>query len=503
MMAKNIRLVTVCLIRSIRHQRRRLQSTVPISVEVAGLHPTMSRGRTRAISALLLSIALFSLPIFAKAQAGPSDDLKSTSRTIEQLADKINPAVVEIEVRAWDVDDSEDKPERAGYLVHNRCLGTGVLLTPTGEILTNHHVIRGSQQITVHLLGSSTDYSATIIGDDPATDLTLLKIEASGLPHFELGAVSPVRQGQIVLAIGSPYGFGHSVTLGLVSSPSRELDMDTPTTYIQTDAPINPGNSGGPLIDLDGHLVGINTLIYSFSGGSEGLGFAIPVETVTRSVAAMEKYGSVKRPYLGISLQLVTEPIASGLKLATKSGLLVNDVDVGSPAFKAGMEPGDVILSVQGKATPNWKSLQSALDLLHVRESAVFTIERNGIQRSISVTPHYDDSRHLELMDYANVPKDFVGQLGIVGVNLSAGVRHLFPATRVAGGVVIAAKCEGINYDTDELKADDILHQINGHDIHNVEDLRSYLLQRVPRESLILQIEREEHLMYIAIAPRD
>jgi len=462
----------------------------------------MSRGRTNAISALTLSIGLFSLPIFAKAQV-PSDDLKSTSRTIEQLVDKVNPAVVEIEVRGWEVDDSEDKSERAGYLVHDRCLGTGVLLTQTGEILTNHHVIRGSQQITVHLLGSSADYSAKIIGDDPDTDLTLLKIESSGLPHFELAASSAVRQGQVVLAIGSPYGFGHSVTLGLVSSPSRELDLDTPTTYIQTDAPINPGNSGGPLIDLDGHLVGINTLIYSSSGGSEGLGFAIPVETVIRSVAAMEAHGSVKRPYLGVSLELVTEPIASGLKLVTKSGLLVNDVDATSPAFKAGIEPGDVILSVQGKATSDRKSLQTVLDSLHVSESAVFTIERKGIQGSIFVTPHYGDSRHLELMDYANVAKDFVDQLGIVGVNLNAGIRHLFPATRVPGGVVIAAKCEGINYDTDELKADDILHQVNGHDIHDVADLRSYLLQTAPHEPLILQVEREEHLMYIAISSRD
>ena len=455
-----------------------------------------------ATSAFLLSIGLFVLPIAARAQPETSDELKSTSGTIEQLTRKVNPAVVEIDVRVWKVDESADQPERAGYLVHDRCLGTGVLLTQTGEILTNHHVTRGSQQITVHLLGSSKDYSAKIIGDDPDTDLTLLKIEGSGLPHFELGASSPVKQGQIVLAIGSPYGFGHSVTLGIVSSPSRELDVDTPTTFIQTDAPINPGNSGGPLIDLDGHLVGIITLIYTSSGGSQGLGFAIPVETVIRSVAAMEAYGSVKRPYLGLSLQLVTESIASGLKLTTKTGLLVNDVYAASPAFKSGMESGDVILSVQGETTPNLKSLQAALDLLHVGESAVFTIERKGIRHSISLTPQYNDSRHLELMDYANVTKDFVDQLGIVGVNLNAGVRHLFPATRVPGGVVIAAKCEGINYDTDELKADDILHQVNGHEIHDVADLRSYLLQAAPREPLIFQVEREGHLMYVPIASR-
>lgn len=452
---------------------------------------------------VLLGMVLPSWQIFAGAQAVTPDGLKSASRTIEQLTNTVNPAVVEMDVRGWGVDDSRDEPERAGYLVHDRSVGTGVLITQGGEILTNHHLIRGAQQITIHLLGSSNELRAKVIGDDPDTDLALLKIDGSGMPHFELAAGAPVRQGQIVLAIGNPYGLAHSVTLGVVSSPARELDIGTPATYIQTDAPINPGNSGGPLVDLDGHLIGINTLIYSSTGGSQGVGFAIPVAAVLRSVAAMEAYGSVKRPHLGVSLQLVTEPVAQGLRLATSSGLLVNDVDPASPAFKSGMEPGDVIISVQGKVILDWKSLQTAVDSLHVGEPAVFTIERNRVQSSIVVHPEYEDSRHLGLMDYANVTKNFVEQLGIVGVNLNSDARHLLPATRAPSGVIVAAKCDAIKYDTDELKADDILHQVNGHGIHDIADLRSYLLQTAPGEPLIFQVEREEHLMYIAITPRD
>jgi len=211
----------------------------------------------------------------------------------------------------------------------------------------------------------------------------------------------------------------------------------------------------------------------------------------------------VKRPHLGVSLQLVTEPIASGLKLATNSGLLVNDIDAYSPAFRAGMELGDVILSLQGKATSDWKSFRAALASLEVGESAVFRVQRNTKQLSITVHPQYEGSRRLELMDYVDVARDFVNELGIVGVDLSIGVRHLLPATRIPGGVVIAAKCEGIKYDTDELEADDILHQVNGHSIHDVADLRSYLLQTDPHEPLIFQVEREEHLVYVAIMSRD
>src|SRR5262249_38668119 len=154
----------------------------------------------------------------------------------------------------------------------------------------------------------------------------------------------------------------------------------------------------------------------------------------------------------------------------------VDDIDAAGPATEAGMEPGDVIVSVQGKATPDWKSLRGVLDSLHVDESAVFTIERNGTQRSVTINPQYRDSIRREVMDYVDVDRDFVDQLGIIGLDLNARIHHLLPPTRIPDGVVIAAKCDAIKYDTDELRADDILHQINGHDIHDSEELRSYLL---------------------------
>jgi serine protease Do len=465
---------------------------------------TYATKRLNKVGASILALLMSPWnPVTAVAQTSAQGDLKTTSQLIEQLVEKVNPAVVEIDVKAIEVSNPEKEPDRAGYLVHDHSMGTGVILTQDGEILTNHHVVRGAQQITVHVLGSPKAYTGRIIGDDPQADLALLKIDSMGLSHFDLGTGAPVRQGQIVVAMGNPFGFGHSVTLGLISSPSRELDSDAPTSYIQTDAPINPGNSGGPLVDLDGHLVGINTLIYSLSGGSEGVGFAIPAETVTHSVIAMDTYGSVKRPYLGVSLQLVTETLAHGLNLAGKDGFLVDDIDPGGPASKSGIAPGDVIIAAQGKPLTDWNSLQEVLDALTVGQPLLLQTQRDRSERAVSIQPLFQGPRQFDLINYADLSRDAINQVGIIAVSLNADVRRLFPQTRSTDGIVIAAKCDGIGYDTSELEAGDILHQVNGRPIHDVAGLRSYLLHVPQHEPLVLQVERSGQLKYIAITAND
>jgi serine protease Do len=407
--------------------------------------------------------------------------------------------VVEIEVKSWKISESSENAEQAGYLVRDHCLGAGIILTSTGEILTNHHVIRGAQQITVRLFGSDQDHTARMIGDDPEADLALLKIEGSGLPHFDLEKGSPAKQGEIVLAFGSPYGFDHSVSLGIVSSPSRELDGVSPTSYIQTDTPINPGNSGGPLVDLNGDLVGINTLIYTHSGGNEGMGFALPIETVRYSVAAMEKHGSVSRPYLGISVQPVTEALMRGLQLGAATGLLVDDVDGQSPAAQCGIRPGDVILTMNGSSVRDLKSVQQALNALHPGQPAVLEIERGDAKRSVSLEPEYTKSQASELLDYADISRDYIPQLGIIAVTMSPGIRRFSNGLRFPDGAIIAAKHEGISSCDSELEAGDVIHQVNGHFIHDAPSLRQSLAQARANDPLVLQVERGGHLMYIAI----
>jgi serine protease Do len=454
------------------------------------------------IPALLLWIKFCCLSPAALAETGAQAALKATDRTIVQLTDKINPAVVQIEARSWTVDDSTKDSEKAGYLVRDRCIGAGVLLTSTGEILTNHHVIRGAQQITIHLYGSNTNYDAKKIGDDPEADLALLKIEGSGLPHFELGKGSAVKQGQIVMAFGSPYGLGHSVTLGIVSSPSRELGFESPTTFIQTDAPINPGNSGGALVDLNGDLVGINTLIYTNSGGSEGIGFALPMDTVRYSVAAMEQHGSVRRPHLGVYVQSLTDTLTRGLQLGVSVGLLVDDVGWGSPAARSGIRVGDVILSMNGSSLRDMECVRSALNALVPGKSLVVGIERGNARLSVTVEPEYMESQGSRLLDYADIPRDSISQLGIIAVTMNTGIRRLSHEGRFPDGVVVAAKYSGISSTENELEAGDIIHQVNGHLIHDAADLRESLAQVQVSNPLVLQVEREGYLRYIAIGGR-
>ena len=459
--------------------------------------------RVKFILILLLWISLCSSLATAQEQPAARTDIAATSRVLEQLSAKLGPAVVEIEVKAWEFSDAKEDPDRAGYLIHDGRIGTGILLTETGEILTNHHMIRGAQRITIHLLGSNSSVSARIIGDDPAADLALVKIEGSGLSHFDLPSGRKVRQGQIVLALGSPFGFGHSVSVGIVSSPSRILDDGAPTSYIPTDAPLNPGNSGGPLVDLNGHLVGINTLLFSHSGGSEGVGFAIPIDTVTQSVAAMEAHGSVERPYLGLYLQPVSEALALGLRLAGDSGLLVDDVEPHSPASEAGFETRDVILGANGHDISDLESFQNLLNSLRVGQPLIFQIERKRMRTSLHVKPAFGRGHNLDPMDYVDFTKDCVPQLGIVALNVDSKLRDLVPETRLPDGVVVAAKYDGIAYDTDDLEAGDILHEINNQSIRDVASLREYLQKIDKHEPLIVQIERKGHLLYVAVAPED
>jgi len=452
---------------------------------------------------LLITISLYSPSLTAQSKPDDRSDIAATSHVLEELSVKLAPAVVEIEVKAWEVTDAKEGSDRAGYLTHDERIGTGVLLTENGEVLTNHHMIRGAQRITVHLLGSNSSISARVIGDDPEADLALLKIERSGLSHFDIHTDRKVTQGEIVLALGSPFGFAHSVSLGIVSSPSRKLDDGAPTSYIQTDAPINPGNSGGPLVDLDGHLVGINTLLFSHSGGSEGVGFAIPMETVRQSVEAMEVHGSVERPYLGIYVQAVTDALAQGLGLAENSGLLVDDVDQHSPASVAGFQSGDVILSANGRDIPDPETFQEVLNSLHVDQSLIFEIERKRKKVSLNVTPAFGRAHGRDPMDYVDFTKDCIPQLGIFALSVDSNLRYLLPETRLPDGVVVAAKYDGIAYDTDDLEAGDVLHEINNHSIHDVTSL-SQCLQKIDKhESLIIQIEREGHLLYIVVPPQE
>ncbi|MFC5521248.1 S1C family serine protease [Polaromonas jejuensis] len=270
-------------------------------------------------------------------------------------------------------------------------LGSGVIISPSGYILTNNHVVEGADEIEV-ILNDTRKAKAQVIGTDPDTDLAILKIDLDKLPAIVLGDSDALQVGDPVLAIGNPFGVGQTVTGGIVSALGRnQLGINTFENFIQTDAAINPGNSGGALVDVNGHLMGINTAIYSRSGGSMGIGFAIPVSTAKQVLESIVKDGQVTRGWIGVEPQDLNPELAETFNLkpgaAKTGGVIITGVLQNGPAAQAGIQPGDVITAVKGKPVGNVSQLLSAVAALKPGTPAPLTVHRGDSQSEIAVTP--------------------------------------------------------------------------------------------------------------------
>ena len=266
-------------------------------------------------------------------------------------------------------------------------LGSGVIISASGYILTNNHVIEGADEIEVVLL-DARKAKAKVIGTDPETDLAILKIELDKLPVIVLGNSDALLVGDPVLAIGNPFGVGQTVTGGIVSALGRsKLGINTFENFIQTDAAINPGNSGGALVDTTGALMGINTAIYSRSGGSMGIGFAIPVSTARQVLESIVKDGQVTRGWIGVEPQELNAELMETFNVKTKEGVIITGVLQNGPAGQAGIKPGDVITAVDGKAVANVTELLGAVAALKPGVAAPMSVQRGGKTSDISVTP--------------------------------------------------------------------------------------------------------------------
>ena len=266
-------------------------------------------------------------------------------------------------------------------------LGSGVIISASGYILTNNHVIEGADEIEVILL-DGRKAKAKVIGTDPDTDLAILKVELDKLPVIMLGNSDTLQIGEPVLAIGNPFGVGQTVTGGIVSALGRnKLGINTFENFIQTDAAINPGNSGGALVDASGALMGINTAIYSRSGGSMGIGFAIPVSTARQVLESIVKDGQVTRGWIGVEPQELNAELMETFNVKTKEGVIITGVLQNGPAGQAGIKPGDVITAVNGKAVGNVTELLGAVAALKPGVAAPLSVQRAGKTSDISVTP--------------------------------------------------------------------------------------------------------------------
>src|ERR1041384_814881 len=277
-------------------------------------------------------------------------------------------------------DRLEEEPQRAASL------GSGVIVSPKGYILTNHHVVEAADEIEVALIDGKK-LKAKAVGSDPETDIAVLQVEGGPVPAITFGDADALRVGDVVLAIGNPFGVGQTVTMGIVSALGRTgLGINTFENFIQTDAAINPGNSGGALVDVGGNLVGINTAIFTRSGGSMGIGFAIPVSTARMVLEQIVKSGGVTRGWSGVEVQEITPAVAESFRLQTTRGALIAGVLRGGPADKAGMKPGDVLVEVEGRPVGDPTSMLNLVAALAPGDTARLKLKRAGKDLDASVT---------------------------------------------------------------------------------------------------------------------
>jgi Do/DeqQ family serine protease len=275
-------------------------------------------------------------------------------------------------------DRLEEEPQRA------TSLGSGVIVSPKGYILTNHHVVEAADEIEVALIDGKK-LKARAVGSDLETDIAVLQVEGVTLPAITFGDADALRVGDVVLAIGNPFGVGQTVTMGIVSALRRNQGINTFENFIQTDAAINPGNSGGALIDTAGNLVGINTLIYSRSGGSLGIGFAIPASSAKQVMEQIIQTGSVTRGWIGVEAEEITPEIADSFRLASTNGVILRGILRGGPADRAGLKPGDVLLAIEGTQIKDQNSLLNLVAALAPGKPASILLRRDNKDMEIRV----------------------------------------------------------------------------------------------------------------------
>ncbi len=375
-------------------------------------------------------------------------------------------------------------------------LGSGVILNGNGTIVTNHHVIAQAQEVTV-VLSDRREFEAKIVLSDERTDLAVLKIDTHGesLPTLEMGDSDGLEVGDLVLAIGDPFGVGQTVTSGIVSGLARTaVGVSDMGSFIQTDAPINPGNSGGALLDLDGKLVGINSAIYSQSGGSIGIGFAIPVSMVRIVLAAAESGGHIARPWFGASGQAVTSDIASGLGLQKPSGVLVKDVAPKSPAAAAGIATGDVILDMDGHPLDDPEGLRFRIATMAAKSTVQMTVWHAGKSRTANVTltlPPEDPPRDLA---------DLGGRHALSGAhvgNLNPAFADELGMDPSARGVVVDKLQRGSPAEQIGLRPGDVLVSLNQASIDSVKQLRELI--DTSQRPWVLSVRRNGELITVTL----
>ncbi len=442
-------------------------------------------------------------------ESNPLLQLDQFSASVQALTARVSPSVVRIRVIRYGAQDESGRTEL--QIGRQESIGSGVIVDPAGYILTNAHVVEGAQKIKVNLVPKgvqtipsvvassySAPQNASLIGVFPEGDLALIKVDGADLPALPLANYDKLRQGEVVFAMGSPAGLQNSVSMGIVSSIARQPDPDSPFLYIQTDTPINPGNSGGPLLNTAGEIVGLNTFILTQSGGNEGVGFAIPSLLLKWVYPQLRKYGHVHRATTGLGLQAITPTLASALKLPRNSGVVISDVQPGSPAESAGIKLEDVLLSVDGRAIDSVPSMTGFLfehgSGEHIKIRILRGVQELSFELVTVEQPHPAD----RLTDLSDPVKNLIPALGVIGVMVDKRIEGIVGELRFPTGVIVTARVQTPSAAATGLQTSDVLHAVNGTFVSNVDNLQRVLESLKPGDPVALLIERAGQFSYLS-----
>jgi len=455
--------------------------------------------------ALGLGLSVHGVVLGQQSEQAPIPSPSEFSRAFINVAKKLGPAVVNIDVRekARQPSGLENMPNIPGFRIPQQGpqhgTGSGVIISQDGYILTNNHVAGNADRMNV-TLADGREFKAKRVGTDPETDLAVIKIDAENLPYAELGDSDKLEQGEWVVALGSPFGLQKTMTAGIVSATGRAL-TGTYDNYIQTDASINPGNSGGPLVNMAGEVVGINTMIFTRSGGSEGIGFSIPSNMAHKIYAELIRNGKVTRGFLGVSLKPVTAAVAETIGYHGTEGALVDDVtDPNSPAARAGLQSGDVITGFDGKPVASRQQLVEMVAETPVGKSVTVKYFRDGRPRTttLRLAERPDQNAAAVRPSSGDEGRASASKLGISVDDVTPDlVRQLH--LRSPAGAVIEEVQPGSPAEEAGLQQGDVVHRIGSATVSNAQDLIKAVRQLRGGKEVVLQVERGGQLSFVTV----
>jgi serine protease Do len=480
-------------------------------------------GRTQTVSAIILGL-LLALAVALSAQPASA---RSAPESFADLAEKLLPAVVNISssqvVRTTQRQEIPQAPpgspfedffkeffdrnQREGAPRRAASLGSGFIIDKSGFVVTNNHVIAEADEITV-ILQDDTRHDATVIGRDPKTDLALLKIEVDrDLPSVSWGNSTDARVGDWVVAIGNPFGLGGTVTAGIISARQRDINQGPYDSFLQTDASINRGNSGGPMFNMDGRVIGVNTAIFSPTGGSVGVGFSIPSSIAERVVTQLRNFGRTKRGWLGVRIQTVTDEIAESLGLDDASGALVADVTADGPAQKGQIEAGDVILKFDGKAVEEMRDLPRIVAETEIGKPVEVDVWRKGKRRVVNVVVGELEEERPVLAstgprgDAVEPEEAEIDSLGVAVTAITDEMREQFNVPDDVQGVLITGVTADSGASEKGLRPGDVIVEVNQEEVSSPGQIAAKVSEAVDndRRSVLLLVNRNGDLRFVAV----